>query len=713
MKHYITIDGGTTNTRISLVTNGSVTETKKIPIGAKDCTNSTKDFKRRIAEEIDNICLHNSLTTGEIEAFIASGMITSSYGLYNLEHVDAPAGIPELHEGMRRVEKVFGELPCHFIPGVKKPTEDPIAADMMRGEEAELFGLLGEESTENTMFVLPGSHSKHIFIDSEHRISDFKTLLTGEAIFAIASDTILKDAVNLDVREFDKNALLSGYEAAEKSGLYEALFKVRTQKALANKSKAECYSFFLGVMLTEEVSSIRRTSVKKVVIGGKAELREPLAYLLRRKMSFDVKALTDEECEAAAARGAVLIYEYKSHKLHEDTVKVIEESIRGFGQDNAKKPCSVRYYPTDSRFTEAEVRYQGCPTVAVTHGGRVFVGWYGGGVKEPSLEHFNILKYSDDGGKSFSPPLLVIESDEKRTVHALDIQLWTAPNGALWLFWVQNNAIPFTNDKEYMMTANTVDKLPVVKADGYVFPDMRHTCWCIVCDNPDAEKPVFSSPRLLDIGFLRCKPLVLDDGRWLFFNYDQLTDRYGYMLSDDEGKTFTRHYGAEKLSTSYDESMAYQRLDGSVRMLSRNRLRDIAESTSCDRGLSWSKAKLTGIDSPDTRFFISRTPSGRVVLINNDMKEQRERMSIWLSDDDGDSWKYKKLVDDPTHHLTYPDADFYDGKIYLVYDRGRRFENEIHLLVFTEEDVMDSSTDVLISKTVSKPENPGIGDLPS
>ncbi len=393
-----------------------------------------------------------------------------------------------------------------------------------------------------------------------------------------------------------------------------------------------------------------------------------------------------------------------------ETFRVIEESKRGFGQDNAKTPCNVRYYPTDSRFSEEEVRYQGCPTVAVTKGGRIYVGWYGGGVKEPSLEHFNIVKYSDDGGKTFNEPLLVIESDEKRMVHALDIQLWTAPNGALWLFWVQNNALPLTDDKEYMMMANTADSLPVVKADGYIFPDMRHTCWCIVCDAPDADRPVFSAPRLLDIGFLRCKPLVLESGRWLFFNYDQLNNRYGYMISDDEGKTFSRYYGAEKLFTSYDESMAYQKLDGSVRMFSRNRMREIAETVSMDNGISWSNARLTGIESPDTRFFVSRTPSGKLILINNDMREQRERMSVWLSDDDGETWKYKKLIDNPTHHLTYPDADFHDGKIYIVYDRGRRFENEIHLLVTTEEEIMDPNVDILKSGIVSKPLTPGIGD---
>lgn len=416
-------------------------------------------------------------------------------------------------------------------------------------------------------------------------------------------------------------------------------------------------------------------------------------------------------CFSPSADGGSYINDNQNeNKLHPDTIKVIEESRRGFEQDNAKEPCKVRYYPSDARFGEAEVRYQGCPTVAVTRGGRIYVGWYGGGVKEPSLEHFNIVKYSDDDGKSFSSPLLVVESDEEKMVHALDIQLWTAPNGALWLFWVQNNALPYTEDKEYMMTANTEDKFPVVKADGYIFPDMRHTCWYMVCEEPDVDKPVFSEPRLLGIGFLRSKPLVLDDGRWLLFNYDQLTDRYGYTISDDEGKTFTRHYGAEKFCTTYDESMAYQRLDGSVRMFSRNRMRDIAESVSYDRGISWSETRLTGIKSPDTRFFVSRTPSGRVILINNDMTEQRERLSVWLSDDDGESWKYKKLVDDPTHHLTYPDADFHDGKIYLVYDRGRRFENEIHLLVFTEDDVINPEIPILKSGMVSKPHNPGIGD---
>ena len=387
-----------------------------------------------------------------------------------------------------------------------------------------------------------------------------------------------------------------------------------------------------------------------------------------------------------------------------DTVekKVIDESLRGFGNDQAKIACRVQYRPTDPKYDEKIRKFQGCPTIAVSRGGRVFLGWYSGGICEPHMENYNYLVYSDDGGKTFEAPLLVIESEKERNVHALDIQLWIAPNGSLWVFWVQNNTIPLNDENKYMLSASQTSKLPVVDRDGYLFPDMRHTSWCVVCDNPDAKDPVFTEPRLLDIGFLRCKPLVTDSGRWIFFNYDQLNDTYGYSISDDNGKTFSRHYGAKKIPTSFDEAMAYQKRNGAIRMFARNESGELSEAISLDDGFTWSEALLNGISSPNTRFYISRTPSGRIILVNNDMRDARCRMSVWLSEDDGETFVYKKLVDDPDYFTSYPDVDFFDNKIYLTYDRERTGAKEIRLLVFTEDDVISSCTE-LRSKIVSKP----------
>jgi len=96
---------------------------------------------------------------------------------------------------------------------------------------------------------------------------------------------------------------------------------------------------------------------------------------------------------------------------------------------NAQKiPAELLYSPTDPTYDEAPRKYQGCPTLATTKGGRIWLGWYSGGVREPDMDNYNLLVKSDDGGKTWSKPYLVIPSSKEHWFHALDIQLWTAPD---------------------------------------------------------------------------------------------------------------------------------------------------------------------------------------------------------------------------------------------------------------------------------------------
>lgn len=348
--------------------------------------------------------------------------------------------------------------------------------------------------------------------------------------------------------------------------------------------------------------------------------------------------------------------------------------------DAAARPCEVLYKPDDPRYEESIRKFQGCPTIAITRGGRIYAGWYSGGTKEPHIDNYNLVVVSDDDGKTFGKsPLLVIPSSRERLVQALDIQMWTAPDGRLFIFWVQNDVtIPEDETRENF------------DPDHCRFGDRRHTEWVITCDDPDAAEPVFSAPRLLDIGFLRCKPLVTSSGRWINFNYDQTCDRYGYSISDDGGKTYTRYYGAKKIKTPFDEGMAYEKRDGSIRMFARCSAGEIAEATSFDNGITWEKAKLSGIDAADTRLYVARTPSGRVLLVNNDHRTSRTNMTVSLSDNDGVTWEYRVCID-TRNSLSYPDVDFYDGKIYLIYDRERTGAKEILFTVFTEDDIINGT----------------------
>ena len=90
-------------------------------------------------------------------------------------------------------------------------------------------------------------------------------------------------------------------------------------------------------------------------------------------------------------------------------------------------------------------------------------------------------------------------------------------------------------------------------------------------------------------------------------------------------------------------------------------------------------------------------------MVGNDSSKSRCRMTVYLSDDDGRSWGYKRCIDE-REALSYPDADFHDGRIYLVYDRERSGEGsakEILFASFTEEDVI-SGGDIDVA-VISKP----------
>lgn len=308
MANYIAIDGGTTNTRVYLVTNGRILRSEKINIGAKKSIGGNTELKNAIGCAIAELLKAEGFKVSDIECIMASGMITSEYGLFKLDHLVAPAGINELSRGMTRTEiNDVSELPFYFIPGVKLAGGTLEGSDMMRGEETELIGL---DLQPDSIYVLPGSHSKIIRTDSLGRISDFSSMLTGEMIAATVSSTILKDSVDLGA-ELDKEYLLKGYEYCSAHGVNESLFKVRVLCNLLKADKAQVYGFFMGVMLHDEVEQILSYSETNVVIGGRKQLREATATLVNAFSDKNAVMLTDEAVEYSTVKGMIAVYENK------------------------------------------------------------------------------------------------------------------------------------------------------------------------------------------------------------------------------------------------------------------------------------------------------------------------------------------------------------------------------------------------------------------
>lgn len=311
MTRYITIDGGTTNTRVTLVCDRVPIETVRIPLGARACIDDQTALQNAIRAAIATLLSNHGLHETDITRVLASGMITCEFGLCTLPHLEAPAGVRELHESMHEVTlNEITSIPFVFIRGVKTvgALEE---TDMMRGEETELCGLM-HEGTCDALYVLPGSHSKLIETDHDGRITHFATMLTGEMIAALSSGTILKDAIDLSIKETDERSLIDGCRYAMEKGISEALFKVRILKNLFRKTPVEVYSFFLGAILASEIEAIIAAPARRVVIGGKAQIKHATVVLLRALSDKAVIVVSDADVDVSSALGAIRIFEFQA-----------------------------------------------------------------------------------------------------------------------------------------------------------------------------------------------------------------------------------------------------------------------------------------------------------------------------------------------------------------------------------------------------------------
>ena len=307
MRSYITVDSGTTNTRISLVVDYAIVDHLKFGV----CVSGNETRKERLSKQLKSgiidILARNKMSSENISCIIASGMITSEIGLVELEHITAPCGIKQLAENLYKttIEEI-SEIPFVFIRGVKCVVGNDI--DMMRGEETEIYGI-SEELQEDCLYVLPGSHSKLIYVDQEKCISNFSTELTGEMISAMANHTILSNMIDLNQSASDAACLQNGYLYCKEHGMNAALFHVRSLKRFSNVSDAQAFSFFIGTMLAPEIENIIKSPAERVVVGGKNQLKDPTAILLKTNSTKQIEIVSEEIADNATVYGAIKIYE--------------------------------------------------------------------------------------------------------------------------------------------------------------------------------------------------------------------------------------------------------------------------------------------------------------------------------------------------------------------------------------------------------------------
>ncbi|HEU0004943.1 MAG TPA: 2-dehydro-3-deoxygalactonokinase [Terriglobia bacterium] len=322
---YFAVDSGTTNSRVWLMRDREVLAKKRAPVGVRNT--AIDGNNRALVEGIREAILELTRESNTLERpqfVIAAGMITSSLGLHEVKHVQAPAGLLELASNVQ--ERHFEELngiPFHFIPGVRSGPgganlDNIDSIDIMRGEETEVIGALEEiERIQDgpLLYIHLGSHTKMIQLDASRRISASASTLAGELTQSIVEQTILRSSLpEIPFTTFNPTFFSQGWEHCQRVGFTRALYEVRILQLNSEFSKKDLASFMLGAILFEEfrclVALTCDATRQQVLLSGLPHLQPAWTFALESH-GFSVRQLNAEETERCFLTGMFRIFEQR------------------------------------------------------------------------------------------------------------------------------------------------------------------------------------------------------------------------------------------------------------------------------------------------------------------------------------------------------------------------------------------------------------------
>ncbi|WP_144147658.1 2-dehydro-3-deoxygalactonokinase [Paraburkholderia sp. BCC1884] len=189
---------------------------------------------------------------------IAAGMVGSAQGWIEAPYVDAPANADALVAGIVRVDTASG-VTLHIVPGVLQRGDLP---NVMRGEETQIFGALGEDVTaadsgKRALIGLPGTHAKWAAVQAG-RIERFHTFMTGEVFAALREHTILGRTMITPDRP-DGEAFLRGVKIARdrgQAGVLATIFSSRTLGLTGQLTREQQPDYLSGLLIGHELAGL-------------------------------------------------------------------------------------------------------------------------------------------------------------------------------------------------------------------------------------------------------------------------------------------------------------------------------------------------------------------------------------------------------------------------------------------------------------------------
>ena len=278
----VSVDWGTTSLRLKALDGvGEVIAQRASALGILNC--GVRGFAEVLEDELAGL-LDGRVrrSDGGFPALpvLMSGMIGSRQGWQEAPYLRCPAAPGDIADGLLTVAAASDELAAldiRIVPGIDTMGGgDGSGPDVMRGEETQVLGATMLEGLSEGVFLIPGTHSKHIVVESG-RITGFRTFMTGEVYAALLDHTILGRLAggrDHDAGGFERGvaAARAAYEAGAASGDFLSLiFSARTRVLTGGLDEGAVASYLSGLLIGAELMSDKSAKGQAMrLIAGEA-----------------------------------------------------------------------------------------------------------------------------------------------------------------------------------------------------------------------------------------------------------------------------------------------------------------------------------------------------------------------------------------------------------------------------------------------------------
>lgn len=284
-------DWGTSNLRLWLWQDGAIIDR----INGRSLGALAADAPARLSELIQGWRKEYV-----IDRMILCGMAGARGGLYEADYVSTPADAAGWSKGSVRTS--FEGLPLTIAAGVTTAADDQ-RADVMRGEEAQIFGVMAtapELASGAHSIILPGTHSKWVSVN-DGQITDLRTFMTGELHALLSRSSLFAGAQGDGPATNEAEGFAEGLTTGKTSpSLTANLFHARAAQLRNGKSGLWAKGYISGLLLADEVAQMQaQTSLpQRVALVGSPDLcaRYSEALTLFAVQSF---ICDDEACTMA------------------------------------------------------------------------------------------------------------------------------------------------------------------------------------------------------------------------------------------------------------------------------------------------------------------------------------------------------------------------------------------------------------------------------